>query len=118
MLSSDVSKWDDGDAPRHNNMVGMKHDSRQSRSRRVFQQVADERDSVGSCAVTEDLGEWVRLDLWEFVLHVLVVSVVSIKADPEARGQVGMTHVRVHRLDLLPCRRSEDFDDLDQLVNT
>ena len=46
-----------------------------------------------SCAVTY-LVERVRLDLGEFVLHV----------------------VGIHRLDLLPRRCAEDFDDLHQLV--
>jgi hypothetical protein len=43
----------------------------QSGGRRVLEQVADERDGVGGCAGPEDLGEWVRLDLGELVLHVL-----------------------------------------------
>jgi len=38
----------------------------------------------------------VRLDLWEFVLHV----------------------VGIHGLDLLSRRGAEDFDDLDELVDT
>jgi hypothetical protein len=51
-------------------------------------------------AVQEDsasvyLAEWMRLDLWELVLHV----------------------VRVHGTDLVSRWSTQDFDDLDQLVN-
>jgi len=41
------------------------------------------------------LAKWVRLDLWELVLHV----------------------VGVHSSNLVPRWSSQDFDDLDQLVN-
>ena len=41
------------------------------------------------------LGEWVRLDLRELVLHV----------------------IRVHRLDLLPRWGPKNFDDFDELID-
>lgn len=45
---------------------------------------------------TTHLVEWVWLDLWEFVLHV----------------------VGVHGTDLIPSRSTKHLDNLDQLVNT
>lgn len=42
-----------------------------------------------------DLVKRVRLDLRELVLHI----------------------VRIHRTDLLPCWRPEDFDNFDQLID-
>lgn len=53
-------------------------------------------NTVAGCYPTTYLGERVRLDLWELVLHV----------------------VRVHCLDLLPRWSAEHFDDLDQLVDS
>jgi hypothetical protein len=61
----------------------------------VLQQSGDEVDSI-SVGLSEDLVEGVRLDLRELVLHV----------------------VGVHGANLLPSRRAENFDDLNQLVNT
>lgn len=61
----------------------------------VLEQSGDEIDSIG-VSLSEDLVEGVRLDLRELVLHV----------------------VGVHGANLLPSRRSENFDDLNQLVNT
>lgn len=54
--------------------------SRQTGCRGVLEQVADESDSVCRCTRPEDLCEWVRLDLREFVLHVLMTSVKRTKA--------------------------------------
>lgn len=62
---------------------------------RILQQSGDEIDSIG-VSLSEDLVEGVRLDLRELVLHV----------------------VGVHGANLLPSRRAENLDDLDQLVNT
>ena len=39
--------------------------------------------------------EWMRLDLWEFVLHI----------------------IRVHRLDLVPRWRPQNLDNFDQLID-
>lgn len=61
----------------------------------VLQQSGDEVNGV-SISLSEDLVEGVRLDLRELVLHV----------------------VGVHGANLLSSRRAEDFDDLNQLVNT
>ena len=44
---------------------------------------------------TEDFVEWMRLDLRELVLHV----------------------IWIHCPNLVSCRSSEDFDDLDQLID-
>lgn len=88
-------------------------DSTQARSRRVFEQAGDEVDGVSGCAWAENLscacqlgekhpekkgpylGEGVRLDLRELVLHV----------------------IGVHCLDLLAGRSSEHFDNLDKLID-
>lgn len=45
--------------------------SRETGSRCVLEQVTDESNRIGGCTGSEDLGERVRLDLREFVLHVL-----------------------------------------------
>lgn len=62
---------------------------------RILKQSGDKIDSIG-VSLSEDLVEGVRLDLRELVLHV----------------------VGVHGANLLPSRRAENLDDLDQLVNT
>ena len=62
----------------------------------VLKKSRDEVDGIGRCARTEDLGEGVRSDLREFVLHV----------------------VGVHSLDLFSRRCTENLDDLHKLVDT
>lgn len=63
---------------------------------RVFQKSGDELQSLWWCPRTEDLAEGVRFDLRELVLHI----------------------VGVHRLDLLPRWCSQNFDDLNQLIDS
>jgi hypothetical protein len=53
-------------------------DSRQPRRGRVLEQKSNEGNSHLIGTWTEDLAEWVGLDLGEFVLHVLVVSFSSL----------------------------------------
>ena len=69
-------------------------DGRLPLGRGVLEQASNQVDGVGVC-LTEDLVERVGLDLRELVLHV----------------------VRVHSTNLLARRRSQDLDDLDELVN-
>lgn len=86
-------------------------DCRESLCGRVLEQARDQIDRVW-IRLAENLGRYkcpilglparyaylaerMRLDLREFVLHV----------------------VRIHRTDLVTRRRSQNFDDLDQLVN-
>jgi len=88
-------------------------DSRQALSRCVLQKLRDEIDgarirfaenlylcqlqapSVSSTRLNH-LAKWMRFDLWELVLHV----------------------VGIHCTNLIPCRRSQDFNNLNQLINT
>lgn len=44
----------------------------------------------------EYLAKRMRLDLWEFVLHI----------------------IRIHSTNLITCRRAEDFNDFHELVNS
>lgn len=69
-------------------------DGRLSLGGRVLEQPRNEVDGV-AVGLAEDLVEGVRLDLREFVLHV----------------------IRVHSANLLSSGRSQDLDDLDELVD-
>lgn len=70
-------------------------DRSQTLRRRVLEQLGDEINRI-RVGLAEHLAEGVRLDLGEFVLHV----------------------VGVHGPDLLASRRTQHLDDLDQLVYT
>ncbi|KAI3487957.1 hypothetical protein L1887_48040 [Cichorium endivia] len=75
--------------------VAERLDGGETRAGRVLEQSGDEVDGVGRRARTEDLGEGMRSDLGELVLHV----------------------VGVHGLDLLARGRAEHLDDLDELID-
>lgn len=76
---------------------GVNHciDSRESLSRGVLKETRNKFDGI-CVRLPEHLVEWMRLDLREFVLHV----------------------VWIHGSDLVPCRRTQDFDDLHKLIDT
>jgi len=95
--------------------MGQRLDRRKTVGGRVFKQPRNQVDSIrGRLAENldyslvntkspqrehswgTDLGEGVRLDLRELVLHV----------------------VRVHGADLFPCRRSQNLDDLNELIDS
>jgi hypothetical protein len=68
----------------------------QTRDGSVLEEVGDKGNSIGRSPWSEHLGEWVRLDLREFVLHVLerIENVAFIrpkmfKADDQIRLTLG-----------------------------